>query len=223
MLLLTGPTGKFSRLGFFDKVVKGKLKKLRGHRYVIRVSFQITEYGLPALLLVTCFLPSSIPVNLSIAAGAAIVALLATRFLMRSWKPYVLMAVLYLFTPFLVFLSTEKPVAWMNDTFERLYQLSFLALAFFMITTLKFTHRQQGFTIKPTDFLILFVAVVVPFLLSDFTQNKNMTVIATKTVVLFFGYEVLVGELRGEYGKLTVFTIIALAVVMIRGFFAYIR
>ena len=109
---------KISRLGFFDTVVKGKLKKLRGHRYVIRVSFQITEYGLPALLLVTCFLPSSIPVNLSIAAGAAIVALLATRFLMRSWKPYVLMAVLYLFTPFLVFLSMEKSVAWMNDTYR---------------------------------------------------------------------------------------------------------
>jgi UDP-GlcNAc:undecaprenyl-phosphate GlcNAc-1-phosphate transferase len=106
----------------------------------------------------------------------------------------------------------------MNDTYERLYQLSFLILSFFMVTTLKFTNRQQGFTVKPTDFLILFVAVVVPFLLSDFTQNKNLTVIATKTVVLFFGYEVLVGELRGEYGKLTVFTIIALAVVMVRGF-----
>jgi len=209
---------KISRLGFFDTVVKGRLKVLRGHRYAIRISFQALQYGLPALLLVTCFLPTSIPVNLSIASGAAIVILLATRFLMRSWKPFVLMAVLYLFTPFLVFLATEEQAAWMIDAYERLYQLSFLVLAFFMVTTLKFTHRQQGFTIKPTDFLILFVAVVVPFLLSDFTQNKNLTVIATKTVVLFFGYEVLVGEMRGEYGKLTLFTIIALAVVMVRGF-----
>ena len=111
----------------------------------------------------------------------------------------------------------------MNIVYKRLYELSFLVLSIFVITTLKFTHRRQGFTIKPSDFLILFVAVVVPFLLSDFIQNKNIPAIATKTVVFFFGYEVLVGELRGEYGKLTVFTIIALAVVMVRGFFAYIR
>ena len=211
---------QFTRFGFFDTMVKGKLKKLRGHRYVIRVSFQITEYGLPAVLLLTCFLPSSIPVYLSIASGVAIVILLVMSFLKKSWEPSVLMAVLYFFTPFLVFLSTEEPFAWMNIVYKRLYELSFLVLSIFVISTLKFTHRRQGFTIKPSDFLILFVAVVVPFLLGDFIQNKNIPAIATKTVVFFFGYEVLVGELRGEYGKLTVFTIIALAVVMVRGFFA---
>jgi len=208
---------KLSRVGFFDTVVKGRLKRLRGRRYAIRISFQTLQYGLPALLLVTSFLPSSIPPYLTKAAGIAIAVLLVTRFLQRSWKPYVLMVVLYLFTPFLIFLSTSELAEWLTATYERLYQLSFLVLAFFMITTLKFTHRQQGFTIKPTDFLILFVAVVVPFLLSDYTQNKNLPAIATKTVVLFFGFEVLVGELRGEYGKLTWFTIIVLAVVMMRG------
>jgi UDP-GlcNAc:undecaprenyl-phosphate GlcNAc-1-phosphate transferase len=69
------------------------------------------------------------------------------------------------------------------------------------------------------DFLILFVAVVVPYLVGDFMQNKHIPQIATKTLVLYFGYEVLVGELRGMYGKLTWFTIIALAVIMVRGFF----
>jgi UDP-GlcNAc:undecaprenyl-phosphate GlcNAc-1-phosphate transferase len=125
--------------------------------------------------------------------------------------------VLYLVTPFLVFLSTEEPAVWMTAAYERIYEFSFFALAFFMITSLKFTHRRQGFTIKPTDFLILFVAVVVPFLLSDFMENKHLPAIATKTVVLLFGYEVLVGELREEHWKLTMFTIIALAVVALRG------
>ena len=208
---------RLTRLGFFDTVVKKKLKRYRGHRYAIRISFAILQYGLPAMVLFTCFLPSSIPFYLSAASGVAIVILLVTRFLKRTWKPYVLMGVLYLFTPFLVWLSTERPIAWMRNSYEFLYEISFLVLAFFMITTLKFTHRREGFTIKPTDVLILFVAVVVPFLLGDFIQNKSIPAILTKTVVLYFGYEVLVGELREEYGKLTLFTIIALAVVMVRG------
>ena len=78
--------------------------------------------------------------------------------------------------------------------YKRLYELSFLVLSFFMITTLKFTHRRQGFTIKPSDFLILFVAVVVPFLLSDFIQNKNMTCYCYKDGGVFL-------RIRGARGR----------------------
>jgi len=210
----------FTRAGFFDAVVKDRLRRLRGKRYAIRVSFQTIEYGLPLVLLVTSFLPSSIPVYLSFASGTAIICLLALRRFKRSWELYALMVVLYLFTPFLVFLSTEQWPEWMNVPYKRVYELSFLVLAFFMIATLKFTHRQQGFTIKPTDFLILFIALVVPYILADVMNSKNLAAIATKTIVFFFGYEILVGEMRGEYGKLIWFTIIILAVVLVRGFFA---
>jgi UDP-GlcNAc:undecaprenyl-phosphate GlcNAc-1-phosphate transferase len=210
---------KLRRIYLFDTVVKGRLRQLRGKRYAIRFSFGTLQYGLPAVLLANCFIPSSFPVYLTIASGLAILALILTEFFKKVWHPYILMAVLYLFTPFLMFLSVEQTASWMTIFYERLYGLSYLAVVFLVILTLKFTHRRQGFTIKPMDFLILFVAVVVPYLVSDFMQNKHIPQIATKTLVLYFGYEVLVGELRGMYGKLTWFTIIALAVIMVRGFF----
>jgi UDP-GlcNAc:undecaprenyl-phosphate GlcNAc-1-phosphate transferase len=210
---------KLRRIYLFDTVVKGRLRQLRGKRYAIRFSFGTLQYGLPAVLLANCFIPSSFPVYLPIASGLAILALILTEFFKKAWHPYILMAVLYLFTPFLMFLSVEQKASWMTIFYERLYGLSYLAVVFLVILTLKFTHRRQGFTIKPMDFLILFVAVVVPYLVGDFMQNKHIPQIATKTLVLYFGYEVLVGELRGMYGKLTWFTIIALAVIMVRGFF----
>lgn len=210
---------KLRRFNFVDNVVKGRLRALRGHRYVIRVSFTIVQYGLPTLLFATCFMPAQIPAYLSIASGIAIAVLLTTRFLRRSWKPYVLMATLYLLTPFLVFLSTEDTAGWMNSLHERIHDLSFVALVFFVIATLKFTKRKQGFVIKPTDLLVLFITVAAPFVLREFIKDKHIPYIATKIVVFFFSYEVLVGELRGEYGKLTAFTVLTLAVVAVRGIF----
>lgn len=46
------------------------------------------------------------------------------------------------------------------------------------------------------DFLFLFIALVVPRLLSGYLQVENLAEIVAKTVVFYFSYEVLMGELR---------------------------
>jgi UDP-GlcNAc:undecaprenyl-phosphate/decaprenyl-phosphate GlcNAc-1-phosphate transferase len=68
------------------------------------------------------------------------------------------------------------------------------------------------------DFLILFIALIAPYAAGAYTQYKELGVVAAKSIVMFFSYEVLIGELRGEYGKLTVATAASLAVVVVRGF-----
>ena len=84
------------------------------------------------------------------------------------------------------------------------YNLSYLVLVFFVVLTLKFTRRRQGFKTTPMDFLILFIALVVPHVLSKYLHIENLTVIAAKTVMFYFSYEVLMGELRGKVTQLAV-------------------
>ena len=68
------------------------------------------------------------------------------------------------------------------------------------------------------DFLIIFVAVVVPNLPDERIQAWQMGLVAAKIVVLFFTYEVLKGELRLNAKRLGVTGIMALMIISIRGF-----
>ena len=85
------------------------------------------------------------------------------------------------------------------------------------MATLKLTHRKMGFKISPMDFLILFIVLVLPFVTGTYVEQKLMADFVSKTLMLFFSYEVLMGELRGQYGWLAVGTGAALVVVIIRG------
>ncbi len=67
------------------------------------------------------------------------------------------------------------------------------------------------------DFLILFIALVVPHVLSKYLHIENLTVVAAKTVMFYFSYEVLMGELRGKVGVLAVASMFPIGIVLARG------
>ena len=68
------------------------------------------------------------------------------------------------------------------------------------------------------DFLILFIAIVLPNLPDERIRQWQMGFVATKIVVLFFTYEILKGELRMNAGKLIYTGVIALMIISLRGF-----
>ena len=106
----------------------------------------------------------------------------------------------------------------MGDRLIRPYNLSFAVMALFVILTLKFTRRRNGFKINPMDFLILFIALVVPNLPDVRIGIYQMGLVAAKIIVLFFSYEVLIGELRGKTKGLCMGTMPVLVVMGVRGF-----
>ena len=99
-----------------------------------------------------------------------------------------------------------------------LYDYSFIFLVFFVVLTLKFTRRRRGFKVTPMDFLILFIALVAPYVAGTYVDHKEIAAVAAKTIMLYFSYEVLIGELRGHFDKLTFATICTLLVIAARGF-----
>ena len=90
-------------------------------------------------------------------------------------------------------------------------------LALFVVMTLKFTRRRKGFRATPLDFLILVIALVVPNLPDPQIRSFNMGFLAAKIIVMFFSFEVLLGELRGEMNRLAVSTLAALLIVAVKG------
>ena len=134
-----------------------------------------------------------------------------------EWMEKSLRLAVYFVVPLLVYQSHVKMVSWMNADFLRIYNVSFLFLVFFVIWMLKLTRRQNGFKTTPTDFLILFIALIVPNLPDAQIQSYQMGLFAAKIIALLFSYEVLVGELRGELHGFSLTIISALLVISVRG------
>jgi UDP-GlcNAc:undecaprenyl-phosphate GlcNAc-1-phosphate transferase len=189
---------------------------MREQGFLIKVCFRIVKFGVPLLLFATCLVPSEIPLAfVPLCAAFLGIFLLLWRF-KKEWMRGWLTVILYLFIPFIVSLSMERAGGF-HTLLGRLYNLSYFGLLFFVVLTLKFTRRRQGFRATPMDFLVLFVALVVPHVLSKYLHLENLTVIAAKTVMFYFSYEVLMGELRGKVTRLAVASMFPLGAVIVRG------
>jgi UDP-GlcNAc:undecaprenyl-phosphate/decaprenyl-phosphate GlcNAc-1-phosphate transferase len=206
---------KLPRTDVVDKLIKGRLKVLRERNIIIKVSFRSVEYGLPMLLAATCLLSRNIPGYFATVAGILSALMLAAFFIPRLRSTSTMRIGLYLIIPFKVYLS-EAGAADLSLYIHRLYHLAFGVMVMFVVLTLKFTRRRKGFKTSPMDFLVLFIALVVPSITGTLIQNLNMSMIAAKIIVLLFGYEVLIGELRGELKRQVVFAAIALAIFPIK-------
>jgi UDP-GlcNAc:undecaprenyl-phosphate GlcNAc-1-phosphate transferase len=208
---------RIKRYDFIDRVVKGLFRKLREENVIVKISFKAVEIGFIFLLLFSCFLPEHVHIYFSLCSMAMLAIILLTWQLRKSWTPSIIEISIFLMIPFLVYLS-EKDVGYlMNTTLVKAYSFSFGVLVVFVFLTLKFTRR-KGFTTTPMDFLILFVALVVPYLPDEKIRNWQMGLVAAKIVVLFFTFEVLKGELRMDTKKLGVAGIMALMIISLRGF-----
>lgn len=209
----------FKRTGFFDMVIKGRLRVLKEQQVLIRVCFYCLYYLLPLMLIYTCLLPARLPRPVSWSAlglGAAIAVLWALK---PPWRLGVLRVAFYLMVPLLAWLGQSEPAGWLTPLSLHLYDLLILALMLFMILTLKSTRRQKGFHVTPMDFLILVIALVAPNLPDSSISSLNMGMLAIRVMVLLFGFEVLIGELRGRLNRLTVVMLAALVVMAGRGLF----
>ena len=181
------------------------------------MAFHVVEFTVPGLLIMTCLLPAEIPaytswIFLTLAALTA-----ATWIFMKSWLIGMLRVGFYLMVPLITRLGQVSPAAWMNDTAMLLYNLSFVALMLFVVLTLKTTRRTSGFKATPLDYLILVLALVVPHLPDPRIQSLHMGFLAVKVIVLYFSFEVLVGELRGRLTRPSAAIIAALLLVAFKG------
>jgi len=208
---------RFKRYDLVDRVIKGRLRILKEKNILIKVSSRIIEAGIPLLLLFTCFLPTSIPTYFSFISMALFGLLFVTFCINKKWMSAALRLILYPLIPVILYWGDMDMVVWMNDNLVVPYNLSFGFLFFFVILTLKLTRRKNGFKSTPMDFLILFIALVVPNFPDKQIQSYHMGLMAAKIIFFFFSYEILIGELRVNLNKLGAATMLALVIISVRG------
>lgn len=209
---------RLKRPGLFDFAVKNRLKIFKDENFLIKLSFISLEMALPVFLLFSIFLLKDVPVYISASAIFFILMIISSTLFFKSWIGSVLRISYYLMVPYLVFMSETTPVMWAKGPVTNIYNIAFIILAVFVVLTIKYTRRIKGFKATPMDFIILFVALIIPNLPDPGIQNYHMGVMATKIIVLFFSFEVWVCELRGKVGRPQLCTTVALVILAVRGF-----
>ncbi|MBN2034916.1 MAG: undecaprenyl/decaprenyl-phosphate alpha-N-acetylglucosaminyl 1-phosphate transferase [Deltaproteobacteria bacterium] len=219
VFLVADKTGfQVKRYHLFDSLIKGKLKVLREKAVLIRVAYRAAVILLPAVLIISCAMAAQFPSYFSYLSFGLLLVVLACFRTREGWASGATRLALYLLIPAVIYLSDGAGVPeWLNGLFLRFYNLAFGFVALFVFLTLKFTRRRKGFKVTPMDILILFVAVVLPLLPDPRIQGQRMGFIIAKVTLLFFSYEVLLGEMRGNVRGVAVTTMVALAVFGVKG------
>jgi UDP-GlcNAc:undecaprenyl-phosphate GlcNAc-1-phosphate transferase len=208
---------RFDREGFFDIEVKGRLKILKEKNLLMRGCFPPVEWGVSLTFIAAALVPASVPGYFAALCAGFAAAILFCRFGRRDLVEPALRMAFYLTVPLVLYMGRAEPAAGISAPMKVAFNLAFGVLATFTVLTLKFTRRKKGFKATPMDFLILVIALVVPHLPVPALAGIHMGELSAKIIVLFFGFEVLLGELRGGTGRLTVGVVAGLVALALRG------
>jgi len=220
MILAIAKRAKWKRKKYYflDKVIKGHLRILKERFVLIKISFRIILLGVPALYIMTCILvPKHLPGYFLLLSSGLFLIIASMKLIKNNWVANSVRVALFLSIPFIVYFSEIDRVDWISSVMFKLYNYSFLLIAFFVIVTLRLSRR-EGFISTPMDFLILFIALVIPNLPDEQIKSYQMGMVAAKIIAFFFSFEVLIGELRGNLSKLAVPIMAGLAIVILKGF-----
>jgi UDP-GlcNAc:undecaprenyl-phosphate GlcNAc-1-phosphate transferase len=208
---------RMPRSGFFELEIKGRLKSLKDQRLPIRVCFPAVVYGLPLLLAAACLVPAEIPRYLGAAGAGSAGAILLIRYVRPDWTASVLRAVFYLAVPVLLWMGQAASAGWAQKGLAaEAIKWAPGVLAFVTVLTLKFTRRRKGFKPTPMDFLVILIALVVPNLPEPSIRSVGLGSLAATLIIMYFGLEVLIGELRGNITKPMAGILAALGLLILR-------
>ena len=205
------------RSDLLDKVIIGRLRSLKERQVLIKAAFRMLKFGFPAVLIFSSVGFQAFPpaIYVLVVLFAAVIGGVAA--LRRNWLGVLLRLVLYFSIPFLLYYTQQHPQTWATGIVGRIYDGAFILLAFATVATLKFTRRKKGFKATPMDFIILFVAMVVPNFPEFQIERVNLGMLSIKIIVMMFSCEVLLGEVRSDYRQLVVPVIGSIAAVIAGG------
>ncbi len=209
---------RFRRHSRVEDSIKGRLRKIRDNNWIIRISFSLSRIIIPLLFLFSCFLPARIPIYIAVMSFCFGIVILGSLTMRKKYLGGCLRSVLYLTIPLVLYLTEEGRSGWVSEKALFLYHLCFGIVALFVILTVKFSRRTKGFRLSTMDFLVIFIAAVVPNLTGQLSRSHNLGLLAVEIIVFLFSYEVLINELREKFDALAITTVAATLILGVRGF-----
>lgn len=187
---------------------------LRQSGWVGRAACAIANISVSIFLVCVATFAGTIPKDFGIMAWL-LFGLLTLSFLLKRYASHLRLLeqiVIYSTSAFVIYLLTTYPG---NLNYYTAYINAYLALlALAVMVGVRFT-RGLYFKATPLDFLVLFIALVVPNLPDSHFNGIGMA--AAKLIVLFYAIEFVLGMMPAGWRTLRVATLSALVLMGLRG------
>jgi UDP-GlcNAc:undecaprenyl-phosphate GlcNAc-1-phosphate transferase len=182
--------------GQFLTSAKARLNRFKDRGQIIKYSFGAVKVGVPTFLIFNAIFQSPDNRTDLILAGGFLILLLLAWLLNKKLLNRVAKIAFYLFTPFIIFKCDLSLYANLSPAFVGLYNALYLLLLAAVFLTMKLTRRSKGFKSSTLDFLVIFVILLISNLPDVALKGHLLGLVAVKTVILYYSYEVLIGEVR---------------------------
>lgn len=192
----------------FLNATKAWFDPFKDRGQIIKFSFGIVKLGVPLLLLFNAMFPTPRDTYFSILSGSFLILLLLAWLLDKKILNRVSKIALYLFTPFLIFNCDQSLYSSIGVIFITIYNFLYLLLLVSVFLTMKLTRRSNGFKSSTLDFLVIFVIILISNLPDVALKGYLLGLVAVKTVILYYSFEVLVGESRRKSINLSISAIV---------------
>jgi UDP-GlcNAc:undecaprenyl-phosphate GlcNAc-1-phosphate transferase len=208
--------GKSFRFAFLDVWFADRFRHIKRDGYTIKRAFPLFVYGVPLLILATCFLAKDVPAYIVFAALFFALTIGLVHFFAKQWLTWTLRLAIYLLVPFSVYFGETTTRYWLDGTPRTAFNMLFGIFAVLILVISKFSRRTGGFKSSPMDFLIIILAVAIPNMPNSYLLEYQYGLVAAKTIMLYFSFEVLLAELRGRFTYITGTIVVSLLVLATR-------
>ena len=143
----------------------------------------------PLFLIATVFLPAQVPQDIGYISTVLFGVVLVGLSFVPQLAPYFVRGGLYLGSTFLLYVTDAS---WLraDPPFPMIYHMLFGAMAVMVLLCMRFNSHSR-FQTTPLDYLMVFLAVIFPFLPEVSTDISALGLFAARLIVLFFAFELL--------------------------------
>jgi len=165
------------------------LSELLNHSWLQDLPIRFLAAVVPLFLIGTVFLPPQVPQDIGYVSSVLFAIVLGGLLFVPRLAPYFVRGGLYMGSTFLLYVSDAS---WMQAVHPvpMTYHLLFGAIAVMVLLCMRF-DSQNRFQTTPLDYLMVFLAVVFPFLPEVSADISSLGLFAAKLIVLYFSFELL--------------------------------
>ena len=182
--LILNPAPKIAR------VRSGRwLSDVLKHPWLSHLPIQCLAAVIPLFLIAMFFLPAPVPQDIGYISIALFAIVLVGLSFLPRYAPYFVRGGLYLGSTFLLYVSDDS---WMKaiPPLPMIYHIIFGAITLMVLLSMRF-DSQTRFQTTPLDYLMVCLALTLPFLPEVGMDISAFGLLAAKLIVLFFSFELL--------------------------------
>jgi UDP-GlcNAc:undecaprenyl-phosphate GlcNAc-1-phosphate transferase len=179
------------------------------------IPYGVIFYGISAFLLAGALVATDIPVDFTIAAAILFVLLLLRLVAGYSAKVLPLRMLLYVTIIFVVYLLNTYQPAYLSGA-DLVTYTYFGILVVAIGLSIRFMNG-GNFNVTPTDYLVVLALLVLIVLASKHAVDSGITAIALKSIILFYGCELVLNRMKRRWNIFTVSALLSLLMIAVRG------